>query len=80
MSKQPQEDPIVRMAFEEVQALVASLEEKYRTMVLLTPLSGTPPSPRQLLTLADLAKIRASLQRSVAHLDKLLVAWDAREG
>ena len=71
--------PVMRMRIEEVLRLVAELEEKYRTFTL-APLHGTPPTPRQALTLADLAKIRASLQRSVAHLDRLLGEWDERQG
>ena len=65
----------MRMRLDEVLRLVAELEEKYRTWTLphVAP-TGTAPVPP--VTLADLARIRASLQRSVAHLDRLLVEWD----
>ena len=78
MSERPEDHPVFRMTLPEVLALVADLEEKYRTWTLphVAP-TGTAPVPP--VTLADLATIRASLQRSVAHLDRLLVDWDREQ-
>lgn len=73
-----EDHPVMHMTIEEVSALVAELEEKYRTWTLprVAP-TGTAPVPP--VTLADLAAIRASLQRSVAYLDRLLVEWDQQQ-
>ena len=75
MSERPEDHPVMRMTLAEVQQFVAELEEKYGTWALFAP-TVTPPG--HLVTLADLTKIRASLQRSVAHLDRLLGEWDQR--
>lgn len=66
----PDDHPVLRMTLPEVQALVADLEAKACTWAL--PRRTPPPQ----VTLVDLAAIRASLRRSVAHLDGLLVGWD----
>ena len=70
--------PLMQMTLFQVRDLVTTLEERYRTWL---PLAGasTIHTPASLLTLADLAAIRASLQRSVVHLDRLLVDWDQQQ-
>ena len=73
MSERPEDHPIFSMTLQEVQALVTDLEAKYRTWAL--PRRAPPPQA----TLVELAAIRASLQRSVAHLDRLLVEWDREQ-
>jgi len=67
------EDPSIRdMTLPELSQVVAALAEKYRALEL--------PTPAPKVTLEDLAQIRASLQRSIAHLDRLLVDWDQQRG
>ena len=77
MSERAEDHPVFRMRPGSAR-LVGELEERYRTWTLphVAP-TGTAPVPP--VTLVGLATIRASLQRSVAHLDRLLVDWDQRQ-
>ena len=60
MSERPVDPAVMRMRLDEVLRLVGELEERYRTWTLphVAP-TGTAPVPP--VTLADLARIRASL-------------------
>ncbi len=74
-----EDNPILRMGLDELRQVVADLEDKYRAWTparLDAARVGTVPK----VTLEDLARIRASLQRSIAHLDRLLVDWDQAHG
>ena len=73
MSDRAEERPVFRMALQEVLPWWPS----WRSGIAPGRAGARTSVPRRL---ADLVAIRASLQRSVAHLDRLLGEWDQGQG